>query len=463
VQRRQTKIEAAVAALAYHVAALPAPARRAFLKATGVEPQHVALSYFNRLSRSVASPTRRKRPIAAKFPSRARSAHGLQRIVANLALPSLSRRSVANAWQATHIAPELLRATPVARRPALLADFFRQLRIWLIESRPVKPLTFDMFWPTLETLEEIAAVVVAVPDEASVQIYARSYAKLVSGSADPVVTCALTWGVNEFLERGMASVALGQRIATELQGNDPTQQTACILAALAHLRREIAPVAPQASGLSKDARLLCASFDRLAADGSDEFRLLLGGHALPNKTKIHHLPSVQRDCELFLSREPLIGLLAMATVKRIVRELWQPSARNNTVRDAFVRELCEVLLGAAAEGKISSFLAIEAIEAVRDKAAPICVAQMLRFLPNASPALAQGIFVCVVEGYEEEFAGEQQLAVPRFLLAPPRYEPGAIALPLDRFGIAAARAAANDAHLRKNLQWANGRFALWAA
>jgi hypothetical protein len=464
--RKQTEIEAAVAALAYHAAALPASARRAILKAGGVEPHEVALVYFNRLSRSVATPPVRKHTRAVEFASRSRSTGKLQRIVANLAVPALDRRSVQNAWQATHIVPELLRATPVAQRPAILADFFRQLHVWLIEARPAKPLTFDQFWPTLETLEEIAAVVVSVDrahDHGAADVFARSYAKLVSGSADPVVTCALAWGVNEFLERGDASEALGRRIAAELQAADATEQSACILAALTHLRGEIAAVAPQVSSLTNDARLLTASFDRLAAGGTEELRVLLGAHALPGKTKIDLLPSVQRDCALLASREPLTGLLAMATMKRIVRELWRPSARNIAARDAFVREFCELLLGAAAEGKISSFLAIEAIEAVRDKAAPICVAQMLRYLPNASAALAQGIFVCIVEGYEERFAGEQQPVVPRFLLAPPRYRKGAIALPLDKFGVAAARTASDVVHLCKNLQWANGRFALWAA
>jgi hypothetical protein len=153
----------------------------------------------------------------------------------------------------------------------------------------------------------------------------------------------------------------------------------------------------------------------------------------------------------------------MATLKRIIREIWRTPNQKPAMRDAFVRETCRLLLVSGAAGRASAFLAIEAIEAVRDKAAGICVAEMLRCLPKAPPSLVQGVFICIVEGYEERFAGEMQDVVPLFTLTPAKYVAGAEPNPLDRFGMAAARATRLHPRLRRNLEWANGRFSIWAA
>jgi hypothetical protein len=364
-------------------------------------------------------------------------------------------RVILQAWRSSHIPPLALRRGTPKEAPALLAATFDEITS-LLSDVPHERITYDRLWTILELLEELAAVVVRIHGLS--RIYARLYARLVIDARSPFVMCALTWGINELLERGAGSAKLALDIARLVLDEGCSAETSSVLQILGDLRADLVPLldAHQLPGKSEDAaRLRHRASDAALAAQRAIVRLARQGRTL--QTLPAEVLAIVRQLD---ASAPLDGILAMAGVKLVVRALWRTREslplRNHR---AFIHRLCAALLDVNAA---SAFLRIEAAEAIRDKWTPVCIAEMVHVFPRGSALMRQGIMVCVAEGYEEHYAGELKRSLPFYELNPVRYKPVArrvasqkMLRQLDAFGSALARFA--------RTRPADETFALYAA
>jgi hypothetical protein len=152
----------------------------------------------------------------------------------------------------------------------------------------------------------------------------------------------------------------------------------------------------------------------------------------------------------------------MASLKIAFRRaVGSPLASNTPQRG--LRRLFDMIVSRATLPGGSVFLAIEAIEAIRDKFPKWCAEAMAECVPTAAPPLRIGLFVCLAEGYEEIHAGRLQRHIPRFIATHQGVifqATAARTADLDYFGRRVSELPDAGVLLAKETAWANNRWSL---
>ncbi|MGH7488431.1 MAG: hypothetical protein ACREMY_22960, partial [bacterium] len=365
-----------------------------------------------------------------------------------------------------HVLARTLREARLARMPVgdrlhILNVGFGAVRTAIMEGCADAPATLDVFWPVLEALEE-AGIEAAVEKELA-ECFARRFAQLATECHVPALIPVLAWGVNEFLERGHRSARLGVMIADRLVDVDTSDQVRCVLELLRVLRPSVRRRLPNAHPESRSARDLLGSLFGQIQAASDHI-----ASAIPSTPRMAFSTLFDDDgaemIHLMTSDSPLMGVVAMAATKLVLRRFCQSLlAAPETLRLPAVDYVCRTVVDRTGSNRMpAAFLAIEALEGIRDKFPSEFALVMARMVLTAPPHLRQGVFICVAEGYEEDFRGERQSQVPQFVWHGSRVRFLSPSLhPLDAFGRRIARLASADVSLRTHLDWMNARLQLW--
>ena len=271
-------------------------------------------------------------------------------------------------------------------------------------------VSYDDLWICLEVLEEIAGQIIHLPN--SRDIFAQRYVRMCAGSAGTILPAAFAWGVNELLERGPASTFLGLDIARRLLQDGPEEARNVILN-MSTGRREL-----------RDALAVHREFTAAQPSHTESLfdQLSDAQTRLVTKLNATYTVSFISDIEPVLSMvlEACAnhtgsdrGIACLMAMKNLLKEICatlDECEDENTIAD-----LCAFILNVAnqEQSELPVFLVIEASEAVRDAFPAIFARTTGRFLERASPLLAQGIAVCVSEGYESATEEDRDFH-PRF-------------------------------------------------
>ncbi len=266
--------------------------------------------------------------------------------------------------------------------------------------------SYDDLWICLEVLEEIAGQI--VHDPASRAVFAQRYASMCFTSTSPILRAAWAWGVNELLERGPESTALGLDIARKLLDDGP-DEARHVIHVMSQGRKELGATFAAHPGFA--APLPADIGDLLDRIGAWQNQLITG---LRDKATVSFgadiEPALSKVLETFaVHAQTDRGIASLAAMKGLLKELC--GLLDKCGEENAVSDLCAFILNAANRERIPVFLVIEASEAVRDAFPAEFARTMGAFLERARPLLAQGMAVCVSEGYE---ARDDCLSGPRF-------------------------------------------------
>jgi hypothetical protein len=439
------------------------------LRAAGVDPRDLVRRYYSTLGTAASVEGRTPIPLIPADEMKAAPA-GNARLLGDLLASQMfalfrARRGGWNEkpWEGTHVFGKTLRRARLARmlleeRVFLVNAGFGAIEEAIREVSADHAGQLDPFWPVLEALEEAAPEVTA--EKALAECFASRYAALAVRCQVPALIPVLGWGINEFLERGLQSARLGSMIAHRLVDADTSDQIRCILAVLRVLRPAMRRRLPNAPPESRAGRELLSSLFAQTHTAST----LVAGVSPSNRLSYPMIlnSDFQELLRAMTADSPLAAVLAMGCVKLVLRSFCgMLRSAPEDCRLPAVDFMCRTVVEQAVPTN-NPFLAIEAMEGIRDKFPEEFGLVMVRMLLAASPQLRQGIFICMSEGYEEDFGGRRQEDVPQFKLVGTAIRfmiPSAH--PLNQFGKRVARLATGDVALRVHLDWMNARLQLW--
>ena len=315
-------------------------------------------------------------------------------------------------WLSSHLPAYLL--GPAQRyfpdRKTILMACLDGVERALRQLSGIPDVSYDDLWICLEVLEEIAGQI--THDPKTKDIFVRRYVSMCLGSESTIVPAALAWGVNEFLERGPASAALGLEIALKLMEYGPNEAR-YVVSIMSEgnrvLRAAMSTHAEFAVPLPTDTVDL---LNRIRTEQTRLIACLKASSSVSFRIDVEPvLSKVLESCVLHAGSDR--GIACLAGLKSLLKELC--ATLNEFQDETAISDLCGFILNVANRERpeIPVFLVIEASEAVRDAYGEIFASAMGTFLGQARPLLAQGIAVCVSEGYESASAEDCQSA-PRF-------------------------------------------------
>jgi hypothetical protein len=263
-------------------------------------------------------------------------------------------------------------------------------------------VSYDSLWPLLELIELLAGEVSRVP--ALHALFARRYVGMYEIDDDPVLQSALTWLINELVERGEASVSMALRICRGLlEGKGPIPSTVIRLVARARpvLDQEFSAAPAFQSPLPKDVSSLIELSQEARNRIADKIRTK--GRGITSGSLIPLLdPLVQRLFDLKRGER----VTALAATKEALKFMCKKLGKHKERGGAVIQDVCAHMLEQVNDRpRRQAFLTIEACEAIRDKAPFDCAVAMADFAPRASPRLAIGIWNCIAEAFEEAVDG----------------------------------------------------------
>lgn len=261
------------------------------------------------------------------------------------------------------------------------------------------PNSYDAAWLILEWWEQIGQR--AWKNKDCRKIFIERYSKMCIESSNTLFKACLTWGLNEFLERG-SQEAIGLEIARRLIKSNPGITVYRVLHILSILRPSLKKLVSQDDYQlpSPDSEILF--LNSLATEG---IRKIEGAPGI--LTNLSHAAKISPPQEIeelmsFLRTQKSdngIGIVAMGELKRLLYSVME-KVEGNYER---IKEIClSILKKVDSDADFSKFLGIESLEAVRDKAPTQCAQIMGEYLNDVKDKnLAFGINVCIAEGYEE--------------------------------------------------------------
>jgi hypothetical protein len=449
---------------------------RELLRSTGSDPDEIACGFYERLALEIVARRDPKSESLYVVDGGTRAggvnARALSDFVSSQLFvhyrPHTQVSWDRDAWSGTHLVAHALQGArrhgmSLDDRTSVLEGAFGAVERVLGERVTGPSAAMDSVWPILECLEETATEVTDEP--ALVEFFAERYARLLGVDASPVVVPVLGWGMNEFLERGERSAELASHMARAMLATNASEQIACLVYLLRELRPSSRRYLPEVGSLSAASRDLMTSLLAQVKSARVLLRNTVEGLD-PKDVAFDGLVNddFQQILSLTRSSVPLAATLAMMAVKLVLQEFCGvlksvPEERHLPLVTFMCRQVVECV-----SDEHSAFLAIEAVEGVRDKYPREAAIAMGDLLLAAPPNLRQGLFVCTIEGYEERYGGERQPAVPAYVRHDGRlrFETQS-ADPLDEFTRKAAALAESDEDMVAHLEWANARWNLWSS
>jgi hypothetical protein len=440
------------------VAALSSAERESFLRASGINPFDVTSTFLLHASDRIWSGSSRSGK-RSKGPSRIAAASSSKVAAAvRTVLPARKNSAdVMRAWTRSTVPKDVL-LNAVARGEDLVLQvhaIFDALDDQV--RRTPGRIALDAFWPCLELIELVAMVALA---HGAGDTFVARFVDLLHLADQPAVRCALTWGVNEFLERGEASQCAAKDISLLLL-RDKQQMPHAILRQLARLRPELKPLVDDSPHRpSFHLRQLELSLRDHTHRTMDVVTRLLTTSA--SKAVLIQALAASAPFRLLGISDPLLQMLAVTSVKAVVRAADKMLPPKDERRDVFCAAAYRVLIGFAEAPRPSAFVAIEAIEGLRSHFATKTAKLMAKSFKTGSPFLRQALLICAIEGYEEDFAGTPKKRVPVFDLHRSRFVPGDPSH-LDAFGHGVARHLANHDNSQVHAIYWNNRISAQAA
>lgn len=365
-----------------------------------------------------------------------------------------------SAWRATHgIAERIREAETLSARRAVIRDGFEHLDVAADALRTWCAVDHDAVWPVAESLEEAAIEVAQEPalwDEFG-SAYADVMLCLPSGHQ-----CMFVHGVKELLHRGEAARHLAAVICRAILRSGPADEARLLITTLAHHHGVVwkAVEGELTQPLPSDLHHLAVDIEAARREALEIFPTLRAANV--EATYFETSPVVA----LFehLDGPPPGAFLAMYALGDVyvcagTLVTQDPAERQKAERSVFA----ERMLGRLRDDSASHFVTVETFEPFRDRYPVFAASLMARMTASATARARQALFVCLVEGYEDSFAGIRQRAVPHFELSgdAPRFVAGA-PHGLDLYGERVC--SGENAHeLRPHMEWANRRLSRWVA
>ena len=263
----------------------------------------------------------------------------------------------------------------------------------------IAPPSYDAAWTILEAWEQLGARV--SPGSRVGKLFVESYVDLCLKTPNTFLKGTMTWGLNEFFERGK-QVRTGQEIARRLIRaikKKPDTTILRVLHVLNRLKDEMREVTEKKKFQLPPEDRETVALGKLADGAIQRF-----DRESRSKKAVRRLASFPEVKELIgcwhtTRSSQGIGIMAMGQFKRVLGHVAYHLRRDYEL----IRDLCvPILRKVDADPKFPSFLAIESLEAVRGAAPDHCARVMAEYLRHVrSEALAFGIDVCMAEHYEE--------------------------------------------------------------
>lgn len=282
-------------------------------------------------------------------------------------------------------------------------------------SRSALP-SYDATWTILEAWEQLGARV--HPGGDAGELFIQSYVEICLKTPNTFLKGAMTWGLNEFLERGRQveiGKEIGRRLINEITRRPDTTVTR-VLHVLSELKDELKEVTEERGfQLPRQDRETIAL--KKLADGAirrfdEESGLVAGVRRLASLPEVKELIGWWHSAKSGQG----MGIAAMGRLKLVLGHV----AERAKAHYRLIRDLCAPILRKVdSERNFSTFLAIELLEAVREEAPAHCARVMGEYLRYIkSEALAFGIDVCMAEHYE--YGGEKSSSSRYRLAGGPR-------------------------------------------
>jgi len=302
-------------------------------------------------------------------------------------------------WDHIHLAPYLVARAPKRSAGDVLESCLFEIRQAIDDRVQSNNPTFDSLWPILECYEEVAEK--ACGTSQLDDLFMEHYVKTCLSVDSSLVKAVMVWGTNELIERE-TSKEVGKKIAIQLFNkltSQPGRKLKTILGLVSMWHNARIQEAEQIAENSRtEANKIAERLERnfpLARTPKD-FAVLIEEGLSPFVDSFDNFSGAD-------------GILNMAKSKFVLRSALKhlrdkhpdPDRSKNT-DDAMMWLVTSILNSVNKKPERSAFLAIEACEAIRDLFPRACAKAMAEYLRLADPRLAQGIAVCIAEGYEEE-------------------------------------------------------------
>lgn len=223
-------------------------------------------------------------------------------------------------------------------------------------------------------------------------IFCNRYADLCAEAPNSILKAGLAWGINELLERGKQA-ELGIAIAHRLAQRSDDVAIRRVLQTLCSLHGNLAAELEKGGYKLPPVDEDLEHVERLVASATQHFSSWRPQLPLPTE-----MDEIMRYWYRDRS-DTGMGIVALGAIKRVLHS-GAVDADGDYQR---VRALCLPILAKIDEdANIDIMLGIEPLEAVRDRAPAVCARVMAEFLLEAKKiGVAQGIVICIVEGFEE--------------------------------------------------------------
>lgn len=363
-------------------------------------------------------------------------------------------------WSATRcVGDRLHRAAghgAAAGSEAVLHEAFEHLGAVVGELRTRCAADLDAAWPLGECLVETGIEVSTRPP--LWRLFASGFADLHSASS-PAVQGMLVHALYQLFAAGPDTAGVAVLAAVEILHRTPSAETHMLIIRLAQRHDVLHHAAAELLGpVDAETRDTASAIDAAKHDALENFpklrvRRAEGGFfdTRPVATLIEQLHA-----------GPLASFLAMYALGEVylcaaTLIAQDPKPRQKEQHAVFADRVRHQL----ADPTGLCFLTVGSLEFVRDKYphfAALTTASLLEGLPvRARTAL----FVCIAEGYERSYRGQEQETVPRYELdGPVRFVAGDPHA-LDVFGERVTASPAAE-ELRPHMEWFNARLRRWA-
>jgi hypothetical protein len=267
-------------------------------------------------------------------------------------------------------------------------DFFEPLGNAIVYAAHSEP-RFDTVWPYMDTLQRLALHV--SDDRDLAEEYVQSFIKLLCDASPGLAGYALGWTIQSLYDQSPACARIAQRIASLMTERGSPVEGQVALALMEHARAGVVEHLPRITpGLPPAAVAAWSSFVDHSMGVAREICTCLLHHREdsiattdPVVRKLVGLMAELRD------DVPLYGMLAMASARRALQLVGSMMrSRSRRIGHKLVQQLCDLLFDHVGKNGTSSFLALEALEGLREEVPRECEIALAKLLPKEASEFA---------------------------------------------------------------------------
>lgn len=240
---------------------------------------------------------------------------------------------------------------------------------------------FDGVWPYADAIQRLGVAVRGDRDLS--EQYAQFHLKILSDLSPGAARYALTWTIRGLFDDSAASARIALRIASLIAEGDAPVEARITLKVMSDVWADLRKHLPPVQNLPPLAMAAWSSFARHAGQTARETCRVLVRRGRSLDVVEVGVPKLVRLMTELDDNAPLYGLLAMASARRALHAVG--TALRNVARTSggrlLVRDVCERMFETVGKGGRSYFLALEALEGLREQLPHECATALATVHP----------------------------------------------------------------------------------